>query len=66
MIWIPNSNFRHQSYAVMLLIHKMSSQSQGILNIASNANADPLSKTWEFQHIPPSSSPGCSLFTSGP
>jgi len=54
VIWIPNSSFQHQSYAVMPLIHKMSSQSQGILNVASNANADPLSKTWGFQvHLAP-------------
>ena len=49
----------------MLLIHKMSSQSQGILNVASNANAEPLSK-WRFQHTPPSSRPACSLFSSAP
>lgn len=55
MIRIPNSSFQHQCYAVMLLIHKMSSQSQGILNAASNANADPVSKNWGFQHTPPSS-----------
>lgn len=41
----------------MLLIHNMSSQSQGILDVASNANADPLSKNWGFQHISSSSSP---------
>lgn len=32
----------------MLLIHKMSSQSQGILDVALNVNADPLSKNWGF------------------
>lgn len=41
----------------MLLIHKMSSQSQGILDVALNVNADPLSKNWGFQHTPSSSSP---------
>lgn len=34
----------------MFLIHKMTSQSQGILDDASNANAGPLSKNWGFQH----------------
>lgn len=66
MIWIPNSSFQHRSYAVMLLIHKMSSRSHGILNVASNANAGPLSKNWGPQHTPPSSSPECSFFSSVP
>ena len=57
VIWIPKSSFQHRTYAVMLLIHKMSSQSHGILNVASNANADPVSKNWGFQHTPLSSSP---------
>lgn len=56
MIWIPNSSFQHRSYAVMLLIHKVSSQFHSILNVALNANKDPISKNWGFQHTPPSSS----------
>lgn len=43
VIWISKSSFQHRTYAVMLLIHKMSSQSHGILNVALNANADPVS-----------------------
>lgn len=66
VIWIPKSSFQHRTYAVMLLIHKMSSQSHGILNVALNANADPVSKNWGFQHTPPSFSPTRSLVQPHP
>lgn len=66
VIWIPKSSFQHRSYAVMLLIHEMSSQSHDILNVASNTNADPTSKNWGFQHTPPSSSPAQGVYLVHP
>lgn len=58
MTRIPKSSFQHQSYAVMLLIHEMSSRSQSILNVVLNANADPLVRTGDFStlHLAPAQS----------